>query len=76
MTKNLNRYNINELTTIRIRKKGYGKTVELDANTLLRASDGDEFNDSRVLKDFQEFQDILKRLKDKKDFEIEFDFQA
>jgi hypothetical protein len=76
MTKNINRYNINELTTLRIRKKGYGKTVELSSDTILQASDGDEFNDTRILKDFQDFQDVIKRLKGKKDFEIEFDFEA
>jgi len=76
MTKSINRYNIKELTTLRIRKRGKYKTVELSADTLLNVSDGDDFNDTRILGDFQEFQAILKRLKEKKDFEIEFDFDA
>lgn len=75
MTKHLNRYSLNELTIIRIRKKGSGKTIELAADTLLQASDGDEFNDIRILEDFQTLQSLIKRLKEKKDFEIEFDFE-
>ena len=66
MTKQLNRCLASELKTLRIRKKGSGKTIELDASTLLQVSDGDEFNDIRILNDFQEFQKCLARLKEKK----------
>ncbi len=75
MTKHISRYLLNELKILRIRKKGYGKTVELTVDTLLQPSDGDEFNDMRILEDFQAFQSIIKRLKEKKDFEIEMDFE-
>jgi len=75
MTKHLNRYSLNELAIIRIRKKDSGKTVEFAADNLLQASDGDEFNDIRILEDFQKLQSSIQRLKEKKDFEIEFDFE-
>lgn len=76
MTRHINRYLLQEIKSIRIRKKGTGKTVELLTTTLLQPSDGDEFNDIRILEDFQAFQSIIKRLSDKKDFEIELDFEA
>lgn len=74
MTRTINRYSLHDLKVIRIRKKGSGKTVELRAEELLQSSDGYEFNDIRILEDFQAFQSLLKRLKEKKDFEIEFDY--
>ena len=76
MTKHISRYFLNELKILRIRKKGSGKTVELTADTLLQPSDGDEFNDIRILEDFQALQSIIKRLKERKDFEIEIDFEV
>lgn len=75
MTKHITRYFLNEIKILRIRKKGSGKTVELSVDSLLQATDGDEFNDIRILEDFQTLQSVLKRLREKRDFEIEMDFE-
>ena len=70
----INRYRLDEISRIRLRRADSSMTVEIDAGSLLNGSDFPEFRENDVFYDIRDFQKALTRLKEHKDIIVEFDF--
>jgi hypothetical protein len=74
MTEKINRYKLSEITTIRVRKKDSGKTLEIK-NELIGVDDVPGMGRGNILYDIREFQKLLEKIQKDETIEIELDFK-
>lgn len=73
MTIRINRYNVNEIKTLRIQKAGLPKLVEIDVDSILNKDVYPEISNPEDFYDIIELQKILTRLRANKNINITFD---
>lgn len=74
MTIKINRYNLKEIKTVRITKKGTSRTIESDIDELLELNHYPEVDNIEILHQIRDLQKAIKTLCNNKDLEIELDF--
>jgi hypothetical protein len=74
MTEKINRYKLSEITTIRVRKKNSGKTLEIK-DELLGVDDVPGMGRENILYDIRKFQELLEKIQKDESIEIELDFK-